>query len=180
MRKRHLEILGYHVLQVSKDRIVPLLIFCYKRRKLIDSWIAVQHRFLTLNGIRWSSQHLTPGRNIWERSYFWNGTESRKMKSEHFLVIPKMHSSLDIHPGVCLSNSVTIDGLHIMCKDPIPLFILTTRLQRNTTLTVIPHECLYICIFCNINIIAVTQYLMSYPVKSHSVMWTNILNEYMI
>ncbi len=64
MKKRHLEMLGYHVLQVSRkithnsdEKSVVLLI------------MRVPYRFLTLNGTQWSFPQKMHGKNIWGRKY---------------------------------------------------------------------------------------------------------------
>lgn len=162
MRKRHLEILGYHVLQVSKEKIVPVT-------KEETDWL----------------MNCCPNTDssLWMEFYgafnTWclEGISEKEVIRRTFLMIPKMHFCLDVHPGMFMRENVAIDGLHIMCKCPILLLILT-RTQRNTTVPLVPLvRCFfYIWIFCNINIIAVINYQMSNAIKSHYVLWVNTLN----
>lgn len=53
MRKRHLEILGYHVLQVRKKGVVPLLYLVTKTDRLMDrSRLQIPH-------FEWNSMELS-------------------------------------------------------------------------------------------------------------------------
>ena len=78
MRKRHLEILGYHVVQVRvKPRgeqvecgVCSLLLVSKVQENSPTNVFICTYRSLILNGTPWNSQLKMLGRNILGRKYF--------------------------------------------------------------------------------------------------------------